>query len=68
MDITDASNFPGQADQLFTPETESEVADIQKRASQQKIPVTICGALTGLARRRIPLRRLGPLSNAIEKN
>ncbi len=49
MDITDASNYPGQADQLFTPETESEVASILKRASQQKIPVTICGALTGLA-------------------
>ena len=49
MDITDASNFPGQADQLFTPETESEVASILKRASQQKIPVTVCGALTGLA-------------------
>jgi len=49
VDITDASNFPGQADQLFTPETESEVASILKRASQQKIPVTVCGALTGLA-------------------
>ncbi len=49
MDITDASNYPGHADQLFTPETESEVAAILKRASQQKIPVTICGALTGLA-------------------
>ena len=49
MDITDASNYPGQADQLFTPETESEVASILKRASEQKIPVTICGALTGLA-------------------
>ena len=49
MDITDASNYPGQADQLFTPETESEVASILKRASQEKIPVTICGALTGLA-------------------
>ncbi len=49
MDITDASNFPGQADQLFTPETESEVAAILKRASEQKIPVTVCGALTGLA-------------------
>ncbi len=49
MDITDASNYPGQADQLFTPETESEVAAILKRASQQKIPVTVCGALTGLA-------------------
>ena len=49
MDITDASNYPGHADQLFTPETESEVAEILKRASQQKIPVTVCGALTGLA-------------------
>jgi len=49
VDITDASNYPGQADQLFTPETESEVAAILKRASQQKIPVTVCGALTGLA-------------------
>ena len=49
MDITDASNFPGQADQLFSPETEAEVADILKRASAQKIPVTIGGALTGLA-------------------
>jgi FAD/FMN-containing dehydrogenase len=49
VDITDASNFPGQADQLFTPETESEVASILKRASQQKKAVTICGALTGLA-------------------
>ena len=49
MEITDASNYPGQADQLFTPETESEVAAILKRASQEKIPVTICGALTGLA-------------------
>ncbi len=49
MEITDASNYPGQADQLFTPETESEVASILKRASQEKIPVTVCGALTGLA-------------------
>jgi len=49
MDITDASNYPGHADQLFTPETESEVAAILQRASREKIPVTICGALTGLA-------------------
>src|ERR1700730_3081261 len=49
MDITDASNYPGHADQLFTPETESEVAAILQRASREKIPVTVCGALTGLA-------------------
>ena len=49
MDITDASNYPGHADQVFAPETESEVAAILKRASAEKIPVTVCGALTGLA-------------------
>jgi len=49
MEITDASNYPGHAEELFAPETESEVAAILKRASQQKIPVTVCGALTGLA-------------------
>src|SRR5258706_9439988 len=49
VDITDASNYPGHADELFTPENESEVAAILQRASREKIPVTICGALTGLA-------------------
>jgi FAD/FMN-containing dehydrogenase len=49
VEITDASNYPGHAEELFAPETESEVAAILKRASQQKIPVTVCGALTGLA-------------------
>ncbi len=49
VDITDASHYPGHADQLFTPESESEVAAILQRASREKIPVTICGALTGLA-------------------
>jgi FAD/FMN-containing dehydrogenase len=49
VDITDASNYPGHAEEVFAPETESELAAILKRASQQKIPVTVCGALTGLA-------------------
>jgi FAD/FMN-containing dehydrogenase len=49
VDITDASNYPGHADQVFSPETESEVAALLKRAAQEKIPVTVCGALTGLA-------------------
>lgn len=49
MDIHDASNYPGQADQLFTPTSETEVAEILKRANEQGIPVTVCGALTGLA-------------------
>jgi len=49
VDITDASNFPGHADQVFSPDSESEIATILKQASQRKIPVTVCGALTGLA-------------------
>jgi len=49
VDITDASNYPGHAEQMFAPETESEVAAILQRASLEKIPVTVCGALTGLA-------------------
>jgi FAD/FMN-containing dehydrogenase len=49
VDITDASNYPGHADQVFSPETESEVAALLKRAAQEKISVTVCGALTGLA-------------------
>ena len=49
MDITDASRLPGHAEQLFHPENESEVAALLKRASAEKIPVTICGAMTGLA-------------------
>ena len=49
MDLTDASNYPGHADAVLSPATESEVAAILRRASSEKIPVTICGALTGLA-------------------
>lgn len=49
MDITDASNFPGHAERVFSPDSELEIAAILKRASQEKIPVTVCGALTGLA-------------------
>jgi FAD/FMN-containing dehydrogenase len=49
VDITDASNFPGHADQVFSPDSELEIAAILKRASAEKIPVTVCGALTGLA-------------------
>jgi FAD/FMN-containing dehydrogenase len=49
MDLTDASNYPGHADTVFSPETESELCDLLRKASSQNIPVTICGALTGLA-------------------
>ncbi len=49
MDVTDASGYPGHADQLFSPETEQEVAGLLREASAREIPVTAAGALTGLA-------------------
>jgi FAD/FMN-containing dehydrogenase len=48
MEITDASGYPGSADQVFSPETEQQVVDILKRASAENIPITIMGALTGV--------------------
>jgi len=49
VDLTDASGYPGHADQTFSPETDQQVAELLRRASAEKIPVTATGALTGLA-------------------
>lgn len=49
MDVTDASGYPGHADQVFSPDQEQDVADLLRQASEKKIPVTATGALTGLA-------------------
>ena len=54
MNISDASGFSGQADQIFTPRHEEEIAAILTRAVQQGVPVTIMGALTGLAGGGVP--------------
>ena len=54
MDITDASGYAGQADQVFTPRSEEEIAAILARASSEGVPVTIMGALTGLAGGAVP--------------
>src|ERR1700722_424194 len=48
MDITDASGYPGNADQVFSPENEEQVVAILKRASAENVPITIMGALTGV--------------------
>ena len=48
MDITDASGYPGSADQVFSPENEEQVVEILKRASAENVPITIMGALTGV--------------------
>jgi FAD/FMN-containing dehydrogenase len=48
MDITDASGYPGNADQVFSPENEEQVVETLKRASAENVPITIMGALTGV--------------------
>jgi len=54
MEITDASGYAGRADQVFTPRSEEEVASILARASSEGVPVTVMGALTGLAGGAVP--------------
>jgi len=52
--LVDASGFQGQADQSFAPATESELVEILQNAANQRIPVTISGARTGLTGGGIP--------------
>ncbi|MEO8097456.1 MAG: FAD-binding oxidoreductase [Acidobacteriota bacterium] len=54
MEITDASGYAGHADQVFTPRHEEEIAEILTRAGREGIPVTVMGALTGLAGGAVP--------------
>ncbi len=46
--LEDASGFRGHAEQVFTPGSEEEVAEILGRASRDAVPVTVAGAGTGL--------------------
>jgi FAD/FMN-containing dehydrogenase len=48
VDISDVSGYPGRADQIFSPRDEEELAAILPRASNEGVPVTIMGAMTGL--------------------
>ncbi|MBV8846943.1 MAG: FAD-binding oxidoreductase [Bryobacterales bacterium] len=49
LEITDVSGYPGHADQVFSPRDEEELAALLVRASEERIPVTTMGAMTGLA-------------------
>jgi FAD/FMN-containing dehydrogenase len=53
-DLTDASGYPGGADEVFTPSTEEEVAAILARATRESQPVTLMGALTGVTGGAVP--------------
>jgi FAD/FMN-containing dehydrogenase len=53
--LTDASGYRGNADWVWTPANEAEVAAILREASVHKVPVTIAGAGSGLTGARVPL-------------
>jgi len=49
VEITDTSGYPGHATDLFSPRDEEELVAILVSATKENIPVTIVGALTGMA-------------------
>jgi FAD/FMN-containing dehydrogenase len=49
VDITDVSGYPGYASEIFAPEDEAQLAQILLKATEQSVPVTVLGALTGMA-------------------
>ena len=44
----DASGFSGYADAVFVPTSEAELLDVIRQASEQKVPLTVNGAWSGL--------------------
>ena len=53
--LTDASNFHGNAEMLYIPETIDELQKIIKVCYENVIPITISGARTGLTGSAVPL-------------
>jgi len=51
--LEDASGLKGHADEVFVPTKEEELRDILRRASADRVPVTISGAGTGVTGGRV---------------
>ena len=52
--LSDASQFSGEAEGVFLPDTEKEIVDFLKEAHHQKTPVTVSGGRTGLTGAAVP--------------
>jgi FAD/FMN-containing dehydrogenase len=52
--LCDASGFKGFADQVFIPANETEVVALLQAAYQQRTPITVAGAGSGLTGARVP--------------
>ena len=53
--LSDASNFKGNCDAVYFPESANEVADFLRDAQQKSLPVTIAGNHTGVTGSCVPL-------------
>jgi FAD/FMN-containing dehydrogenase len=51
--VSDASGFTGWADAVFAPRDEAGVVELLRRATDQRVPVTIAGAGSGLTGARV---------------
>ena len=52
--LEDASGLRGFAERLLIPENEEGVSEILSRATRENIPITVCGAGTGVSGGRVP--------------
>ncbi len=52
--LADASGFKGFADQVFVPSSEAEVVVVLQTVCQERTPVTVAGAGSGLTGARVP--------------
>jgi len=52
--LSDASNYKGNAESIYFPESEDEIADLLKKFNKEKISVTVSGNGTGLTGGRVP--------------
>ncbi len=52
--LSDASNYKGNADSIYFPESEDEIADLLRKFNKENIRVTVSGNGTGLTGGRVP--------------
>lgn len=52
--LSDASNYRGNADSIYFPESEDEIADLLRKFNKENIRVTVSGNGTGLSGGRVP--------------
>jgi D-lactate dehydrogenase (cytochrome) len=52
--LSDSSNYQGNADTVFLPESEQEIIDLIKKCNEDKTRITISGNGTGLTGSRVP--------------